>query len=227
MWLYVWTSALKEAYLGVGSVKEIYLWTTKVRPSAQHYTFDFTTSITGWTLWSRLAFTSWVGITRSSSWTGGNQYVYYNNSLDIDWTNVKKITYKANMGWNTGSWYGSLTMWVRKAKQNTSWTDSSTVGAVGAEGQWTTSGWRLWAARYNTTRITSWSPASTQNVEIVLDLVAKQATVTYNWTVVANQVSMSDADIQTMRDSNCQYLQGWLDAPYYKYISLVDLLIEY
>jgi hypothetical protein len=62
---------------------------------------------------------------------------------------------------------------------------------------------------------------------MVLDLSNKKATVTFNGTIVVNQVSMDETKIQQMRNLNNQYLEIWLDASYYKYVSSLELLIEY
>lgn len=212
----------------MSAIKEIYLWTTKVRPiSNQHYVFDFTTSVTDRTLWSRLSFSQWTGIVRGTSGTAGNQYAYYNNSLNIDWTNVKKITYKTNTWGDVASWNGSILQSITNKTWNISRPDSSYTFACGTTSQFSTWGSRTWGCSYLDVGLTQRSPTSTQNIEMVLDLSNKKATVTFNWTIVVNAVNMDETKIQQMRDLNNQYLEMWVDAPYYKYVSSIELLIEY
>lgn len=201
----------------------------QVRPPLpkQHYVFDFTTSIADRTLWSRLSFSQWTGIVRSTSWSGGNQYAYYNKSLDINWTKVKKITYKTNTWGNVSSWNGSILQYLSNKTWAISRPDSSYTSACATTSQFSTWGSRKWGCSYLDVGLVERSPTSTQNVEMVLDLSNKKATVTFNGTIVANQVSMDETKIQQMRNLNNQYLEMWLDATYYKYVSSIELLIEY
>ena len=210
-------------------LQKIYIWDhQQVRPpvSKQHYVFDFRTSVADRTLWDKLSFFPGVGIKRNSSWTGGNQYAYYNKSLDIDWTIVKKITYKTNAWGNVASWNGSILQWILNKTWSISRPDGSYTFALGTTSQYSTWGSRTGNCFYSDVILTERRPVDTQSMEMVLDLENKKATVTFNGTIVANQVNMNETKIQQMRNLNNQYLEMWLDASYYKYVSTLELLIE-
>ena len=228
MGIFLGDTAPSKIFVGGDEVSSVRVWDTQVRPTqaSQHYVFDFTTSVADWTLGSRLSFVSWTWIVRRTSWSGWNQYAYYNNTLDIDRPNVKRLTYKSNTWWNTGSWNGSITQWIISG-QEASTRPTSISWTLWITSQFTTSGGRTGSAGYLNRGLVSRSPASTQNAEMLLDFENKQVTVTYNWTIVVNQATISDADIQTIRSQNHQYVEMWLDAQYNKYVSLIDILVEY
>ena len=152
-------------------IKAVYKWTVKVRPTqaSQHYVFDLTTSATDWTLGSRLSFVSWTWIVRNTSWSGWEQYAFYNNSLNIDRQNVKRLTYKSNTWWNTGSWNGSITQWIISG-QEASTRPTSVSWTLWMTSQFTTSGGRTGGVGYLNTSLVTRNPNSTQNAEIILDL---------------------------------------------------------
>ena len=188
----------------------------------KHYVFDFTSSVENWTLWNRLSFTQWTGITRNWAWAGGNQYAYYNNDLDIDWSKVRRIAFKAVLGWNTLRWNSSTTVSISKDRIM-SWqtSDSSCFMKIQYDTQ-TPGNYGYWD-----TNIISNLEAITYEEDIAIYDFANLTTSFYrNWTLLVNGASMDATKVASLKAANNQVLWIAMDNFYYKYLSLIDLLIE-